>query len=189
MNLLLTLLRLHLPTCVKQEGLRDLFACTAAAFQCDVPRLDGLSFDGCLHAYALFTRENAAEALQSGQDLDALQDRLYQNAFQLGQRLRKRLRITAIDDVMAAGRTLFCGLGIDFEGKRQGTVTIRRCYFSRFYSPQVCALISALDAGVLAGLAGGGSSRSRNASPRGTSAVWPVLPEKGGRHDTRHRGR
>jgi len=35
-------------------------------------------------------------------------------------------------------------------------VTVKRCYFSQFYSGSVCDLISALDDGVFSGLSGGG---------------------------------
>jgi hypothetical protein len=37
-----------------------------------------------------------------------------------------------------------------------GDIVVRRCSFSRRYSAEVCRLMSRLDAGVLAGLAGGG---------------------------------
>jgi hypothetical protein len=54
-------------------------------------------------------------------------------------------------------RTLYGILGIDFKGNPQGDVVIRRCFFSRFYSPQICEVISSLDEGVAFGLSAGGT--------------------------------
>jgi choline dehydrogenase-like flavoprotein len=51
---------------------------------------------------------------------------------------------------------LYRGLGIDLKGSADGQIIIRRCFFARFYTPRVCALVSALDQGLMAGLAGGG---------------------------------
>jgi hypothetical protein len=50
-------------------------------------------------------------------------------------------------------------LGIDFRGSPDGEIVIRRCFFAAVYTPRVCALVSALDRGLLAGLAGGGELR------------------------------
>ena len=46
-------------------------------------------------------------------------------------------------------------IGIDFAGTADGRVRIARCGFAAAYSPAVCRLIGALDAGLLAGLSGG----------------------------------
>jgi hypothetical protein len=53
-------------------------------------------------------------------------------------------------------RVLYRILGIDFEGRLDGGVTIKLCAFSRHYTGRVCRLISALDAGAASGLTGGG---------------------------------
>ncbi len=57
---------------------------------------------------------------------------------------------------MVMGRILYRALKIDFRGISSGEIEISRCYFSQFYSPQICELISSLDEGILAGLAGDG---------------------------------
>jgi hypothetical protein len=57
---------------------------------------------------------------------------------------------------MALSRFLYGILDIEFHGNRSGEITIGRCYFSDFYSPQACEVMSAMDRGLLAGLAGGG---------------------------------
>jgi hypothetical protein len=56
---------------------------------------------------------------------------------------------------MAAARMVYGLLDIDLRGTRDGRITVRRCAFSDVYSAEICRLISALDAGLLAGLSGG----------------------------------
>jgi hypothetical protein len=146
----------HTPPIVKRQALVQLFRATAAAFQADMPRLSGLSREQCLLAYARFTADQADEALRQGGDLSALQERLYRNAYRLGRMLRWLLRVRSVDDVMALSRFLYDILDSDFDGSDSGEITIRRCYFSSYYSPEVCQVMSAMDRGLLAGLAGGG---------------------------------
>ncbi len=57
---------------------------------------------------------------------------------------------------MALGRILYQAIAIDFQGDTCGRVTIARCYFSHFYTAQVCRLMSAMDRGLFAGLLGRG---------------------------------
>jgi hypothetical protein len=157
---LLSRLLTHTPTIVKRQALVQLFRATAAAFQVDMPRLSGLSREQCLLAYARFTARQADEALRQGGDLSELQERLYRNAYRLGRTPGWLLGSHSVDDVMALGRSLYDVLDIDFHGSDSGSgsgeITISRCYFSSFYSPEVCRVMSAMDRGLLAGLAGGG---------------------------------
>jgi hypothetical protein len=156
MSPLLARLLTHTPAIVKRQALMQLFRATAAAFQVDMPRLSGLSREQCLLAYARFTADQADEALRQGGDLSELQERLYRNAYRLGRTPGWLLRVRSVDDVMALGRSLYDVLDIDFEGSGDGEITIGRCYFSSFYSPEACQVMSAMDRGLLAGLAGGG---------------------------------
>jgi hypothetical protein len=146
----------HTPAIVKRQALVQLFRATAAAFQADMPRLTGLSREQCLLAYARFTANRADEALRQGGDLSELQERLYRSAYRLGRTPGRLLRVDSVDDVMTLSRFLYDILDIDFVGKGGGEITIDRCYFSTFYSPQVCEVMSAMDRGLLAGLADGG---------------------------------
>jgi hypothetical protein len=164
MSPLLARLLRHTPALVKRQALLLLFRATAAAFQVDMPRLWGLSREQCLLAYARFTANQVEEALRQGGDLSALQERLYRNAYRLGRTPGWLLRVHSVDDVMALGRSLYDVLDSDFHGsdggsdsgRGSGEITISRCYFSSFYSPEGCQLMSAMDRGLLAGLAGGG---------------------------------
>ena len=160
MSPLLARLLTHTPAIVKRQALMQLFRATAAAFQVDMPRLSGLSREQCLLAYARFTANLADEALRQGGDLSELQERLYRNAYRLGRTPGWLLGSHSVNDVMALGRALYDVLDIDFHGSDGGSgsgeITISRCYFSSFYSPEACRVMSAMDRGLLAGLAGGG---------------------------------
>jgi hypothetical protein len=156
MDVPLKILPHNLPAFIRKEILAELFQATADAFECQAQAHARLSYDECLRAYALFTREQAEKALQAGRDLPALKTRLYENAYPLGGKLRKWLGVDSVEEVMELGQILYRVIGVEIEGDAQGDVTVQRCYFSQFYSGRVCDLISALDDGVFSGLSGGG---------------------------------
>jgi hypothetical protein len=60
-----------------------------------------------------------------------------------------------MNEVMRAGRVLYRAIGIEFRGSDQGLIEIGECFFSKYYSPATCSLISSLDAGIMAGLSDG----------------------------------
>lgn len=156
MNLFALALKAYVPNRVKRQKLISLFEATAHAFESSVPKLEGLSFDHCLESYALFTKNEIESRLQSGQDLQELRNALYLHAFNLGKELRDQLHLKSRADVLSIGRALYGAIGIDFEGSTIGTVVIRSCFFSRYYSEQVCRIMSSLDEGIAAGLSAGG---------------------------------
>jgi len=156
MNLLVKALPRRLPAIVRKGILAELLEATAAAFERPAPAHDHLSCDDLLRTYALFTRAQAAGALQAGSDIPALKARLYRNAYPLGSQLRRRFAVGTMEEVMELGQVLYRAIGVEIQGDAQGNVTVRRCYFSRYYSGPVCDLISALDDGVFSGLSGGG---------------------------------
>jgi hypothetical protein len=154
MSLALRVVDGHVPAIARRAALRALFATTAAAFGCPVPPLGGLDAAALLRRYAEFTRDQAEAALRDGRNLPALQQRLERRARVLGARLRAGLRLRTAEDAMAAARVVYGLLDIDLRGTGEGEITVRRCAFSDVYSAEVCRLISALDAGLLAGLSG-----------------------------------
>ena len=156
MRLLLPLLELYLPGPLKKKVLADLFSLTAQAFGVIPPPIRGMSYLEALEAYALFTQREAERVLQEENDSEVIKRCLYDNARLLGKRLREKLRLRSAEDVLRTSKLLYKILEISFEGRTDGRVTIARCYFSRFYTNRICGLISALDAGVAAGLSGGG---------------------------------
>jgi hypothetical protein len=116
----------------------------------------GLSAERILRLYADFSQEMAERALGRPEDLAAVRQRLFDEALGLGRAIARELRVSTLREAMTAARILYRGLEIDLRGDGQGGIVVRRCSFSRAYSPEVCRLMSALDAGVLSGLAGGG---------------------------------
>jgi hypothetical protein len=156
MKIALSILELYTPATFRKKILRRLLSATARAFGADVPPTKGLSPGRLLQAYALFTREQSEKLWMENRDEDEVAGKLFQNAFDLGAALRRGLRVRSREDVIRASRVLYRVLGISFEGRTDGRVAIRDCYFSRFYTARLCRLVSALDAGAAAGISDGG---------------------------------
>ena len=161
----------------RRREIERLFARTAAAFGSPVPPRRTRGARGRLREYALFTRDSAEEALGGGGNLPALDRRLFRAAQALGGDYRCRLRVRDTRDAMAAARLIYRGLGIDFRGSADGQVVIRRCAFAQVYAPRVCALVSALDRGLLAGLTGGGELEFRQRITEGADACRACFTE------------
>lgn len=156
MNLALVLGRVFIPASMRKNQLRKLSACTAEAFRRPPPRMAEGSCAAALRAYALLTRDLAEESFREGEDEHGIRDRLYRNAYQLGCELREWLRPATPEEVRVAMRLIYRVIGIDARFDVDGSVTVRSCYFSGYYPGRTCRLMSALDAGVAAGLSGGG---------------------------------
>ncbi len=157
MSLPLLLARIYLPSSLRRRKLAELLSLTARAFGASPPAVEGLGLRDARRVYAEFSRAMAERALSRPADLEAVETRLFEEAERFGREVRAQLRVSTRRDVMAAARLLYRGLEIDLEGEETGGIIVRRCSFSTVYSPEVCRLISRLDAGVLAGLAGGGA--------------------------------
>jgi hypothetical protein len=166
-----------LPLGARRGEIERLFARTAAAFGSPVPPPRTRGAGGRLREYALFTRDSAEEALGGKGNLRALDNRLFGAALALGSGYRLRLRVRGTRDAMAAARLIYRGLGIDFRGSAEGKVVIRRCAFAAVYTPRVCALISALDRGLLAGLTGGGVLEFRQRITEGADSCRACFTE------------
>ncbi|HSA95014.1 MAG TPA: hypothetical protein VLJ16_03105 [Acidobacteriota bacterium] len=156
MNLRLFAARLYLPAGLQKRKLESLLALTARAFNTVSPSVNGLPLREMRRVYAEFSRAMAELALSRRDGLEAVERRLFEGAERLGREIAGELRIATPREVMAAARVLYRGLEIDLAGRPSGEIVVRRCSFSREYSPEVCRLMSRLDAGVLSGLAGGG---------------------------------
>jgi len=156
MNTLLAVAQIYIPNFIKKKKLIELFQLTADSFQSDMPIIKNLSYDECLKAYANFSKTKAKEIINSKANIDVVKNRLYQNAHQLGKKLRKDFRIKTYSDVILCCKIIYKILKIDFTGKLNGNVNIKYCFFSQFYTPDVCEIISSLDNGLAAGLSDGG---------------------------------
>lgn len=167
--MLLKIIQCCLPEFMKKKKLNELFCLTADAFQSELPDLKGLSFAEYLLKYALFTKEQAERYLQSGYLFEEVKYRLYQNSCIFGQSLRKSLRIVTWEEAVTALKAIYKLMGIDFQYDRQGEVIIKQCFFSKYYSGEVCKLVSSLDEGLAAGLSGGGRLRFQQRITEGGS--------------------
>jgi hypothetical protein len=154
MSLLLSASKLYVPGFVRKRQLERLFKATAAAFGCATPSTAVLPFEETLKLYAQFTRQQAVQAIRQGQELET-QARLFQNALDIGQQLKRDFRVSQ-PEVMRMAALVYRLLKIDFQGTDDGHIVIKRCFFSDYYTGEVCRLISSLDEGLLVGLAGGG---------------------------------
>ncbi|KUG02785.1 hypothetical protein ASZ90_019861 [hydrocarbon metagenome] len=157
MNVVLGLLQLYFPGFIKKKKLIHLINITANAFGCDAPPTKGLTFEQVLQKYALFTKQQAEIQLKDPSNIDHVKHKLYQEAYQLGRELRQEFGITTPKEVMLMSRTIYNILGIDFSSNPENEVIIKRCFFSQYYSPEVCQVISSLDEGLAAGLSDGGN--------------------------------
>jgi hypothetical protein len=156
MSFLLFLAERYLPAFIRKKELKNLFQLTASAFGSDAPSLVGLSYDDCLDKFALSTESSVHQLGNQDERIFIIQERLFQRAYEYGTLWRKRFGITTMNEAMKAGKILYRAIGIDFRGTEQGVIEIGKCFFSKYYSPATCKLISSLDAGILAGLTGGG---------------------------------
>jgi hypothetical protein len=155
MSFSLAVARIYVPPSIRRRKLQELFQMTAEAFQYSAPPLNGLTISEILTRYAKFTCERAKESIQQCQEAE-VKKRLYQNSFRMGLRLRGDFKVSSVEEVMRMARIVYQILGIDFQGHKSGEILVRRCFFSSYYSQDVCRLISSLDEGLMTGLSQGG---------------------------------
>ncbi len=156
MNGRLFLARIYLPARLRRRKLEELLLLTARAFDAPPPSFRGLSQGQLLRMFAEFSREMAGSVSDSPARLATAERKLFDEASRLGREIGKMLRVLTPPEIMTAARILYRSLEIDFRGEPGGDIIIRRCYFTRFYSPDVCRIMASLDSGILSGLAGGG---------------------------------
>jgi len=148
MSTRVALLGVWTPQRVKRWGLERLFAVVATAFGVPVPEPE----TGRLAQFAAFTRGQAERALRGG-NRDA-QRLLYSGALTLGRELRRRAGAGSVRARLRLARIAYRSIGVDFR-EEAGRFVIDRCYFAQCCPAPVCALMSALDRGLIAGISGG----------------------------------
>ncbi len=129
---------------------------TAKAFGVEPPRAHRLSAADLLELYARFTAAEARRALADGEDKKLLYRRLYRRFRRLGTRVRKLFRPKHKQDCLAIVTLLYHNIGITISEPAPKEFEVSNCYFSSFYTPEVCGVISAIDSGIFAGVYGGG---------------------------------
>jgi len=153
----LHLLERWLPRAVQRRMFSSLVRITANAFETAAPDVRGLSMDDAVRAFALFTRREAERVLQAGdEETRRVRDRLHAAARRMGAAARGAAGVATREDAMRALRLLYGAIGIDLEGDpSSGELVVARCAFAGTYTPEVCTFVSALDAGLAEGIAGG----------------------------------
>jgi hypothetical protein len=155
MGLLLAASRVYVPGFMRKRKLSLLFQATADAFRVGVPELEGLSYGESLKLYAQFSAALAERSIREGSS-GKVQSRLFQNARRLGQQFKADFKLHNPDEGMQLGAVIYKVLKMEFQGDSLGNIVIKRCFFSNYYSNEVCRFVSALDEGLLVGLLGGG---------------------------------
>ena len=82
--------------------------------------------------------------------------RIYREAYRTGEQVRRLTGFTEKEDLERLVFYLYRNIGILMDGRLPGEVTVSSCFFSRFYTPEQCALMSYMDSGIIAGILGGG---------------------------------
>lgn len=156
MNLRLFLAGIYIPAFVKKRKLTELVSLTAKAFGSHMPDLKTDSYEASLQQYALFTRAETERILDDPIKRESVKKQLFKNAYQLGAILRKDFRIKSVEEALTLSRILYRLIEIDFHSNPDGEIMIKKCFFSNWYTPEICDFISALDEGILTGISGGG---------------------------------
>lgn len=154
--MLVELMQFYIPDFVKKKKLNELIRLTADAFHSEPPEYRGLSFQECLSKYALYTKKEAESYYQVGYPLGQVKSRLFENSCAFGQTLRESLHVTTWEESAMVLKAIYKHIGIDFHYDRQGQFQIKKCFFSKYYSGEVCRLISSVDEGIASGLSGEG---------------------------------
>lgn len=127
---------------------------TARAFQKSSRRLWTHSNDEALRIYAEYTSDH----LREGTD-EALLQRMEHEAFRMGRFVRKAFLVRKPAKAERFIVALYHNIGIDVAFSDSRHLIFQCCYFSRYYTPAVCLVASALDNGIIRGITGQTASR------------------------------
>jgi len=180
MSVRLALLRFHLPALVRRAILRELIATIARAFRRPCPPTSGHSSEELLACAIDLSHRWSGDALRGAADRSEVEERLFSEAFALGLRAKRRLRIKTEETGLVAAAVLYEAIGIEFRPDRGGAIVVPRCAFARTYGPGVCELMSAMDSGLIAGLTGAAGLRFTERLTEGAPACRALVLHTGG---------
>ncbi len=155
MGILLAASNIYVPQFIRRRKLEMLFNASADAFQVASPTIKAFSYGDGLKLYARFTRQHIDKAIQQGNERE-VKSRLFERAYSIGQKFKADFHIHTVEEVMRMSSIIYKLLKIEFHGEPDGNIVIKNCFFSDYYSGEVCRIISSLDEGLLAGLSEGG---------------------------------
>ena len=87
---------------------------------------------------------------------DLLCATLFRDAARLGRRIRRISGLSSTSDLEKLIFMLYRNIGIEMTGSLPGEITVSKCYFSRYYTPEQCRIMSYVDSGIISGIMGGG---------------------------------
>lgn len=152
----------------KRFQLQLLLNVTAYAFGVPGKRIWHFPPKRALREYAIFTKN----CMQFNR---VNPRRLYRSAYALGHRLRHITGFTDSRDLQHLVFFLYRNMRISMNGSIPGEITVSSCYFSRFYTPEQCALMSYVDWGIIAGLCGGGNLKFTERITKGCGRCTAVF--------------
>lgn len=168
------------PEWLRKAEIAALARLTAKACGVPAPSMRGCNAAQRLVRYRTFT--TGLFAGRTSDELSQLRDAMYQHAFRAGRALahlpghgtdiRKRQLVVQ----------LYRTIGITIEGDLPGTIRIPRCSFASAYTPQMCHVMSGMDAGIICGIFGGGTLKFQQRLTEGC-AVCLAAYEEGVHHD------
>ncbi|HER24834.1 MAG TPA: hypothetical protein ENO17_07300 [Candidatus Atribacteria bacterium] len=158
MNIKLFLSQFYLPAFYRKRKTAELFRVTAKTFgvkPAAVLPAESESPDALLERYAEFSKNQVQVILKNKRLVEGVKAGLFAGAREMGVSLRNELNLKNDRDFHIATRLIYKALKIDLEFGQNGEIVIKKCFFSGFYSEEICSLISSLDSGLIAGLSGG----------------------------------
>lgn len=126
---------------------------TAAAFDRKPLRIWTRPHQEALAAYAACTRDWMQH---TDKPLSALHSDMHRASLRKGRLLRHLTFFLNDADRTRLVFALYKGIGIHMRGTLPGTLQVTSCFFSSYYTSGMCALISAMDDGIVSGIMGGG---------------------------------
>ncbi len=167
----------HTPDFCQRWQLQTLMDLAAHSFGMPKEKLEKGSPQAALRQYADFTcwcmRAGAGE-----------EEKLFRDAYRLGLRIRRITGLTDDGDLKRLIVLLYRNIGIrmSIEGKigteHTGELTVSGCYFSSYYSPQECRLMSSVDSGIVSGICGGGKLQFSRRLTEGCDVCLAHLAEE-----------
>lgn len=103
------------------------------------------------------------------EDTARVNGKLYAEAYRTGRAVRRITGFRKQEDIEALVFYLYRNIRINMKGNIPGELTVSDCYFSKEYTPAQCALMSAVDSGIIAGISGGGNLTFRERLTEGCS--------------------
>ncbi|MGZ7065153.1 MAG: hypothetical protein ACXVI6_02225 [Candidatus Aminicenantales bacterium] len=181
MNIRVLAASIWLPPPLRKKKLADLFTITAKAFGQNPAANEGASGDPSLESYAVFTRRLVENAIARGSDMAAVRSALRREALAFGERVRRQFSVRSPEDALRLLEFAYRSIGIALDADAEGRMTVSRCFFSRYYAPETCRVVAALDEGLMAGILGEGTLEFQERITEGHSHCRAVFRSHAGR--------